>query len=188
MYKKIINTFTLTILSLSIVACSSNEDITINEEPAVAPTSLNPQMKPRLVNTRDAVIQPDSDIRRGAAIEEGSRKHYLAKDSFDTSPLIKNNMKYDRRNNASYANMINASNSNKDTSFISDNFKLGKLSDYSYYNLSRWQRFCNKGKGMDRLDWKFVKNPNNLFPAELLEKCNAPSRALFKRYGMKIED
>ena len=29
---------------------------------------------------------------------------------------------------------------------------------YSMYQLSRWERYCNSGKGMDERDWRFVKS------------------------------
>lgn len=47
---------------------------------------------------------------------------------------------------------------------------------YSVYELSRWERYCNNGKGMDEADWSFVAKEggaNNL-PGVFKGQCNAP--------------
>lgn len=168
MLRKIVVSCIATAMMTALFGCSSEEiePLKMDESPAVAPTSLKPQMKVPQVNTRDLVVDVDVDARRGAAIEEGAAKHYLSKDEIgENSPLLLSNVKYDRRNPLSYENMVNAGNTgNGNTTspdalkLIQDNFNIGSISDYSYYELSRWQRFCNHGKNMDRLDWRFIKN------------------------------
>lgn len=46
---------------------------------------------------------------------------------------------------------------------------------YSVYELSRWERFCDSGKGMDEADWLFVQKegPTNL-PTEIYPNCKQP--------------
>lgn len=47
---------------------------------------------------------------------------------------------------------------------------------YSVYELSRWERYCNEGKGMDKADWDFVtaEGTENT-PLDVLPNCNPPA-------------
>ncbi|MBS9424193.1 hypothetical protein [Photorhabdus caribbeanensis] len=47
---------------------------------------------------------------------------------------------------------------------------------YSLYELSRWTRYCNRGKGMDEHDWRFIETegPNNI-PKEAVINCVPPT-------------
>lgn len=189
--------------TLALSACSSKPDYSYQvTENAVAPTSLNPQTKNARVNEKDAVVYIDEDERRGAAIEQGSDKHFLHKTGDNgSSPLISNNVKYNRQDPNAYVNTANSTNVNNKASdntkktsgtSVSDatrqkilsRYKLGESKDYSFYELSRWQRFCNNGKNMDRLDWKFVKSYNNVFPKYLLDTCELPSVEQLRKHGM----
>lgn len=193
--------------TLALSACSSKPDYSYQvTENAVAPTSLNPQTKNARVNEKDAVVYIDEDERRGAAIEQGSDKHFLHKTGDNgSSPLMSNNVKYNRQDPKSYVNSTNNSNSfekqaksalgnaiaNLGTKVSDDKrseilgrYKLGESKDYSYYELSRWQRFCDNGKNMDRLDWKFVKSYNNVFPKDMLDTCELPSMEQLRKHGM----
>ena len=101
MLRKIVVSCIATAMMTALSGCSSEEiePFEMDESPAVAPTSLKPQMKVPQVNTRDLVVDVDVDARRGAAIEEGAAKHYLSKDEIgENSPLLLSNVKYDRRN------------------------------------------------------------------------------------------
>ncbi|CAM5562425.1 hypothetical protein [Eoetvoesiella caeni] len=58
---------------------------------------------------------------------------------------------------------------------------LAKLDDikkgqgYSVYELSRWERYCNKGKGMDKKDWAFIRQVGvQNVPASLVGQCSPP--------------
>ena len=189
--------------TLALSACSSKPDYSYQvTENAVAPTSLNPQTKNARVNEKDAVVYIDEDERRGAAIEQGSDKHFLHKTGDNgSSPLISNNVKYNRQDPNAYVNTANSTNVNNKTSdntkkpsgtSVSDDkrseilgrYKLGESKDYSFYELSRWQRFCDNGKNMDRLDWKFVKSYNNVFPKDMLDTCELPSMEQLRKHGM----
>ena len=189
--------------TLALSACSSKPDYSYQvTENAVAPTSLNPQTKNARVNEKDAVVYIDEDERSGAAIEQGSDKHFLHKTGDNgSSPLISNNVKYNRQDPNAYVNTANSTNVNNKASdntkktsgtSVSDatrqkilsRYKLGESKDYSFYELSRWQRFCNNGKNMDRLDWKFVKSYNNVFPKDMLDTCELPSVEQLRKHGM----
>lgn len=189
--------------TLALSACSSKPDYSYQvTDNAVAPTSLNPQTKNARVNEKDAVVYIDEDERRGAAIEQGSDKHFLHKTGDNgNSPLISNNVKYNRQDPNAYVNTANSTNVNNKASdntkktsgtSVSDatrqkilsRYKLGESKDYSFYELSRWQRFCDNGKNMDRLDWKFVKSYNNVFPKDMLDTCELPSVEQLRKHGM----
>lgn len=189
--------------TLALSACSSKPDYSYQvTDNAVAPTSLNPQTKNARVNEKDAVVYIDEDERRGAAIEQGSDKHFLHKTGDNgSSPLISNNVKYNRQDPNAYVNTANSTNVNNKASdntkktsgtSVSDatrqkilsRYKLGESKDYSFYELSRWQRFCDNGKNMDRLDWKFVKSYNNVFPKDMLDTCELPSVEQLRKHGM----
>lgn len=188
--------------TLALSACSSKPDYSYQvTENAVAPTSLNPQTKNARVNEKDAVVYIDEDERRGAAIEQGSDKHFLHKTGDNgNSPLISNNVKYNRQDPNAYVNTATnvnnkaADNSKQQSSgtSVSDatrekilgRYKLGESKDYSFYELSRWQRFCNNGKNMDRLDWKYVKSYNNIFPQDMYDTCQLPSVEQLRKHGM----
>ncbi|EKO3796593.1 hypothetical protein P0F38_002659 [Vibrio metschnikovii] len=48
---------------------------------------------------------------------------------------------------------------------------------YSLYELSRWERFCDSGNGMDERDWKFIekeKGETGSIPSDLVGQCNPP--------------
>lgn len=46
---------------------------------------------------------------------------------------------------------------------------------YSFYELSRWERFCEAGKGMDEKDWLFVREEGlDNIPSDALAKCVPP--------------
>lgn len=49
-----------------------------------------------------------------------------------------------------------------------------RMISYTHYELSRWERYCSNGKGMDEKDWLFVKKANYVWPKETLSTCNAP--------------
>lgn len=189
--------------TLALSACSSKPDYSYQvTDNAVAPTSLNPQTKNARVNEKDAVVYIDENERRGAAIEQGSDKHFLHKTGDNgNSPLISNNVKYNRQDPNAYVNTANSTNVNNKASdntkktsgtSVSDTtrqkilsrYKLGESKDYSFYELSRWQRFCDNGKNMDRLDWKFVKSYNNVFPKDMLDTCELPSVEQLRKHGM----
>lgn len=54
-----------------------------------------------------------------------------------------------------------------------DNVKPGK--GYSHYELSRWERYCNNGKNMDKKDWAFIQKEGvHNMPDQLRVRCHPP--------------
>lgn len=48
---------------------------------------------------------------------------------------------------------------------------------YSIYEMARWERFCDTGKGMDEVDWQFISQEggNKHIPELLVVDCQPPS-------------
>lgn len=58
-------------------------------------------------------------------------------------------------------------------SYTLNNLQAGK--GYSHYELSRWERYCNYGIGMDKRDWEFIaKEGLHNMPDQLRVRCNHP--------------
>ncbi len=211
--KLLLSCVALTVMA-TLTGCSSDEIINEPVKSAQAPTSLNPHLKNIQVNSKDATLEYENNVRRGAAIDQDGVKHFLSATSNSSSPMLMNNVKYNRLSDEAYANRTNNNSSSKSSvksgneknepllrkratalkgysgdvkKFIADNFTTGEVKDYSYYEMLRWQRFCNAGLGMDKKDWAFVKNKNNVFPEELVEKCTPPHNRILKRKGFIVE-
>jgi hypothetical protein len=53
---------------------------------------------------------------------------------------------------------------------------LTKGQGYSLYELSRWERYCNRGKGMDERDWRFIEAEGaEHIPSEIVVGCSPPA-------------
>ena len=53
--------------------------------------------------------------------------------------------------------------------------KTTSKTSYAVYEISRWERFCDGGKGMTEQDWKFVTKANERVPAGVMPNCTRPS-------------
>ncbi|MBB3105245.1 hypothetical protein [Azomonas macrocytogenes] len=52
---------------------------------------------------------------------------------------------------------------------------IQKGQGYSVYEMSRWERYCNQGKGMDKADWAFViREGRRNVPVSLMGGCRPP--------------
>lgn len=68
-------------------------------------------------------------------------------------------------------------NQNEDVNEAINTFKsMNKGKGYSLYELSRWERYCNGGKGMDEHDWRFVEaeGATNI-PKDVVTGCIPPT-------------
>lgn len=145
--------------------------------------------------TRESTENYYLDVRRSAAIEKGGFKHTLYNTSNYSSDSYPDNVKYDLNDRYTSESGLVAGNGNgsslKKGSLFGDSditryFKPnGTVSDYSYYHYGRWQRLCNSGKNMDRLDWIFVKKNRNKFPNELVGRCSLPADSIMAKHGFK---
>lgn len=173
--------------------CGSTEAPAAAPEPE-QPTSLNPQDKVPQTQARDMLVETEKYFRRGAAIDGAGDKHFLDMNRSDCvycnglpscpSPLLASGVRYDpsKRNSP----LPQARPSAPSGGSILSRFRKGSIKDYSYYELSRWERFCSGGWRMDSVDWKFVKSGRHPFPAELEATCKVPSRRMLRRHGFRI--
>lgn len=57
-----------------------------------------------------------------------------------------------------------------------NNIQRGK--GYSHYELSRWERYCDSGRGMDERDWRFVEREGaQNAPTALIGECTPPAHS-----------
>ena len=177
----------------------------INSKASTGDISLSAHTKDIRTQTKDLTLEQIPTVRRGAAYDEGSYKHMLSTADYKNtqSPMMSPNVVYDRAKYGTYKTeqqqALNRAIANGDVSVDKDgniitkskhkafsaydapyndvfrHMSNGSSNDYSFYELSRWERFCNGGKNMDKRDWAFVKAHKNAFPIELQRSCEAPS-------------
>ncbi|EDH0308997.1 hypothetical protein CA088_23865, partial [Salmonella enterica subsp. enterica serovar Newport] len=59
---------------------------------------------------------------------------------------------------------------------------MNKGKGYSLYELSRWERYCDGGKGMDEHDWRFVEAEGTTnIPKDVVTGCIPPTHT-YKDY------
>ena len=164
--------------------CSSAKvEKTLQKNPAVY-NKLSREKADRI--TRELTMSYYDDERRSAAIEEGGFKHTLGMNNpVYNSDEYPQNVKFDLSKRYSGQNADNG-NGYKNVP-VTAVFKPNKQSsDYSYYELGRWQRLCDgtNGKNMDRLDWRFVRKHQDEFPVDLLDTCRLPSGKVLTQHGI----
>ncbi len=75
---------------------------------------------------------------------------------------------------------VPAEHASQDTKGSSETDKSGQTpdlrKDYSYYDLGRWQRYCDGGRLMTYADWDFIlkHGGDKGLPKEMVEKCRKP--------------
>lgn len=90
-------------------------------------------------------------------------------------------------------NVSTTMNTIKESSIDTDNSPIGSKQDdvkeaiatfksmnkgkgYSVYELSRWERYCDSGKGMDEHDWRFIETEGaENIPVDALTTCTPPA-------------
>ena len=144
-----------------LIGCSSKtEEASVRPAPQVATAY-------RVAINRDLVVLKRDEGRGGAAMRQPGWEHYLANDT--------DNINYNLANKA--AGGFPPLNTDPVTHALNANLSNGSSGKaYSYYELSRWRRYCNNGEGMDGNDWKFIhtEGESNV-PSELIENCTPPS-------------
>lgn len=181
--------------TMSLTGCTSKEEVeALRQQVRDLENTVIAVDKNRRV-TRESTENFYLDVRRSAAIEKGGFKHTLYNTSNYSSDSYPDNVKYDMNDRYTSKSGLVAGNGNssslKNASLFGDSditryFKPnGTVSDYSYYHYGRWQRLCNSGKNMDRLDWIFVKKNRNKFPNELVGRCSLPADNVMAKHGFK---
>lgn len=147
--------------------------------------------------TRDLTLSWDNMGRGGAAIRQPGYIHVLGEgnihgsgskaslppsqvaDPYTPSHALEAVAQIDRDNRASEiaakkAIKVVVKDSEPSTGQSSDS---SPKEGYSLYELNRWERFCDNGKGMDEADWKFVSRNGGAqnIPVMLRKSCDVPS-------------
>lgn len=194
----------LSLTSILIAGCSSKEEVydcdadpnCINDYKIEDQLQKNQPLYNRLAREKNDRISRDLtnsfylDERKSAAIEQGGFKPTLGMNNpayrGDEYPF---NVKYDLTRR--YQNSGNGANGvgsyrNVLVDEVFSSSRARKMSDYSYYELGRWQRLCDgsDGRSMDSLDWKYVRKNRDAFPIELFDTCVLPSGTTLSKHGI----
>lgn len=150
-------------VTLAVSGCASSEkntEIQADDEAVVEQTATRETDKPLRTN-RELTLSYDNIGRAGAAVHRPAYVHVLG-DRHDWAEInAPHGAEIDK------AKINNAANTKGSTS------KPGQA--LSFYELQRWERFCDNGKGMDERDWRFVESQQYSPPMDVLGVCQAPS-------------
>lgn len=167
----------------------------------VAGCASSPESKPkpesRVVETkqervmRDLTLSWDNMGRGGAAVRQPAYIHVLGEGNLYESgskasiPKTGTVSPYIPSDLADVVNEIDSTQNEKpvisvavkDSESSTDSGEPKGKEGYSLYELSRWERFCDGGKGMDEADWRFVtRNGGEAnVPDILQDSCSAPA-------------
>lgn len=115
-------------------------------------------LKTQEVNRHFAVSWGNAG-RGGAALREAAYIHTLGG--------IESNERLPRNRPSSLLNVAIVD--------LTESYNVTPGKGYSHYELSRWERYCNYGKDMDKRDWAFVnKEGLHNIPSHLRARCNHP--------------
>lgn len=130
--------------------------------------------------SRDYTLDWDNYGRGGAVMRQPAYVHTLSGEN-NTGPASELNTSFTQ-------NSQNAGGIAAFPVLVDDTFKMGlqiadgakqqrEILSYSIYEMSRWERYCDSGKGMDMRDWAFVREQGlNNVPAHMQANCKPPAK------------
>lgn len=122
---------------------------------------------------RGLSVDWDNMGRGGAAMRQPAYIHVLGESSLQAAS---NNIQNVPSGDAGQADGAGARNGDGLREALSTLKDLQQGKGYSLYELSRWERFCNKGHGMDERDWRFVESEGaDNVPTTLQVNCSPPT-------------
>ena len=157
----------IAILGVAILAgCASNAP----EQKPQSQVSPAENDKPARVN-RELSIAWDNMGRGGAALRQPGYIHVLG--DGNVSATI-NKVKDDSADAVKTPVGIKQEG---DVGEAINTFKsMNKGKGYSLYELSRWERYCDSGKGMDEHDWRFIEGEGATnIPQDVVTGCIPPA-------------
>lgn len=174
----------LLFISVALVAgCASSPETKHEPEPKTVET------KQQRV-TRDLTLSWDNMGRGGAAVRQPAYIHVLGEGNLYDSGSKASIPKTDAANPYTPSNIAEAvdaiDSAKKQKPIVNVTVKDSSTSDdsgepkgkegYSLYEFSRWERFCDGGKGMNEADWRFVTRHGGEanVPDILQGSCAAP--------------
>lgn len=141
-------------LALLVAGCANNKQTEQEIEPVepVEPVAAQPPVQIE----RKVGISWDNIGRAGAAVHQPAFVHTVGGEVIHAVP-------------ASGEASSTRDGSDKKTAAATATTGL------SFYELQRWERYCDSGKGMDEHDWRFVSQNDYKHPAQALPNCNKPA-------------
>lgn len=144
------NVLALSVALISLTGCGTFlENLKTDNKEEVLEVVVNTppprvETKPERTN-RDLTLTWDNIGRAGAAMHQPGYVHVLSSDGLVSF----------QSNDAA----VKRGGSGRDNMYALNQLRQGsnKSRGYSMYELSRWERYCDSGKGMDERDWRFVK-------------------------------
>lgn len=120
--------------------------------------------------TRELTLAWDNEGRAGAAVHKPAYVHVLheSRDYDEKNSPYADHQHSDHDQGRSPGNRGQGAQTN-------GNFKQRAGQGYSYYELQRWGRYCDNGKGMDERDWRFVASEQYKAPLDALGTCRQPN-------------
>lgn len=155
----------LLILGVAMLAgCAAN---TPEAPPAPQAPAIND--KPARVS-RELTVAWDNYGRGGAALRQPAFVHVLGQDGSLTSNIASTTSE-----TISLPAPILTPGDIAATMTAFKGIQSGNRQGYSIYEISRWERYCNAGKGMDEHDWRFIdaQGTTNV-PSEVITGCIPP--------------
>lgn len=119
--------------------------------------------------TRELTISWDNQGRAGAANHQPAFVHVLG----ESRQHIEQNSQYSDHDLS--ATEQDGGRSKPRLQGNAGTFQQRAGQGYSYYELQRWERYCNGGKNMDERDWRFVAAENYAAPLDALGACSKPT-------------
>lgn len=132
--------------------------------------------------TRGLTLSWDNIGRGGAAIRQPGYIHVLgdgnlhALEAKANLPVADMESPYTVNNAIAAVTEIDKNTKANSALAIADKKHQNIKQGYSFYELSRWERFCNAGIGMDEADWHFVTENGGAkgIPDILTDSCSLP--------------
>lgn len=132
--------------------------------------------------TRGLTLSWDNIGRGGAAIRQPGYIHVLGDGNLHTSeakahlPVADMESPYTVNNAIAAVTEIDKNTKANSALAIADKKHQNIKQGYSFYELSRWERYCNAGIGMDEADWHFVTENGGAkgIPDILTDSCSLP--------------
>ena len=188
--------------SIALAACSSNQ-MQEMVEPELPADNIELTVRPLV--SRDLAVSWEGQSRGGAAMRQEAYVHVLGNrntvawsdtyqhlnvngsDGTNGPGSTNSSDTFDHDLNNLFTGSANGSDmegNNGTGSYNHAGGNGGRKAGYSMYELSRWERFCTNGKGMDQRDWMFVTSEGlNSLPRDVISNCSQPDHSYQEYLG-----
>ncbi|MCB5162636.1 hypothetical protein [Marinomonas algarum] len=108
--------------------------------------------------SRDSTLSWENIGRGGAALRQPAYVHVLGEGNLKVLSKDSDIPEVNAKNPFEPSDLMAVIDGIDKKSSNATNQTKHSIKQYSLYELSRWERFCDQGKGMDEDDWMFVTN------------------------------